>query len=105
MSIESSTCASFPDQLQATTALDDAISQCGFAVINMGNDGEISDVIHRKSTPERNKKPCGKSTRLVARCVVGQGKKSLIGPKSPVNRLDRETAPLNTGPRPLGATC
>jgi hypothetical protein len=34
--------------LQATAALDQAICQCGFAVVNVRNDREISDVIHQR---------------------------------------------------------
>jgi hypothetical protein len=34
--------------LQATTALNQSISQRGFAMVYVGNDGKISNVIHQK---------------------------------------------------------
>jgi len=33
---------------ESATALYQAISQGGFAVVDMGNDGEISDVLHQR---------------------------------------------------------
>jgi predicted thioredoxin/glutaredoxin len=48
MSIESSTCSSISRSLQAATALDQAVGQRGFAVINVRNDRKISDVIHQR---------------------------------------------------------
>ena len=34
--------------LQTTAALDDAISKCGFSVINVRDDRKVSDVIHQR---------------------------------------------------------
>jgi hypothetical protein len=31
---------------QSTATLDDAISECRLAVVDMGNDGEVADVVH-----------------------------------------------------------
>jgi len=34
--------------LQATAALDDPVSQGGLAMVNVGNDGKITNVVHHK---------------------------------------------------------
>jgi hypothetical protein len=36
-------------RLKTATALDQTVSKCGFAVVNVGNDGKISDVIHQRN--------------------------------------------------------
>jgi hypothetical protein len=48
MSIESSTWAPSRGQ-QAATALDQAVGQRRFAMIDVRNDGKISDVIHQRN--------------------------------------------------------
>jgi hypothetical protein len=47
MSIESSTWASISRSLQATATLNDAVSERRFAMVNVRNDGKISDVVHQ----------------------------------------------------------
>ena len=31
---------------QAAAVLDEAVGECGFTVVNMGDDGEIADIVH-----------------------------------------------------------
>jgi hypothetical protein len=48
MSIESSTCASISRSLKAAATLDQAVGQRRLAVVDVRNDGKISDVIHQR---------------------------------------------------------
>ena len=53
---------------KATAALDDAVSQCGLAVVDVGNDGKITNVVHLrvalcglKRTPEKKRADSGRA--------------------------------------------
>jgi hypothetical protein len=46
MSIESSTCASISRSERPATKVDDPVGQGGFTVVDVGNDREVSDVLH-----------------------------------------------------------
>ena len=43
---------------KAATKVDDAVGKCRFAVVNMSDDREISDVLHEKGTPEKKGARC-----------------------------------------------
>jgi hypothetical protein len=46
MSIESSTWASISRSDKASAQLDDAVGQRGLAVVDVGDDREITDIVH-----------------------------------------------------------
>ena len=66
-SMESSTCASISRSLKPAAQLDEAVGQRGFAVVDVGDDGKVADVLHQ----ENQKKGTRKCPGIRCRSFVG----------------------------------
>ena len=51
---------------QASAQMDDAVCQCGFAVVDVGNDGEITDMLHEAQNNKSRQKRRFRKARILA---------------------------------------
>src|SRR6202040_2338150 len=59
-------------RIESTAFLDEAISQCRFAVVNMSNDGKIADILHLRREPALSisREPGGWANRALYRSAM-----------------------------------